>query len=169
LHGVPVTTKINTDQLRHPTDNGIVSFADQMPTGDAAVIAHLRAAGAIFIGRTNAPPFSMRWFTKNDLHGRTLNPRDPAVTPGGSSGGAGAAVATGISAISWGNDIGGSVRYPAYVNGIVGSRPTMGRIASTSTITPPGRGLGGYQWAMQGPLTRTVRDAHIHPLGGCAA
>ena len=161
LHGVPVTTKINTDQLGHPTDNGVVEFRDLMPTGDSAVVAQLRAAGAIFVGRTNAPPFSMRWFTSNDLHGRTLNPWDSAVTPGGSSGGAGAAVATGISPISQGNDIGGSVRYPAYVNGIVGLRPSIGRIASTSTITPPGRSLGAVQWATQGPLTRTVRDCRL--------
>jgi len=168
LHGVPVTTKINTDHVGHPTDNGIVDFAELMPTGDAAVVAHLRAAGAIFIGRTNAPPFSMRWFTKNDLHGRTLNPWDSSITPGGSSGGAGAAIAAGIGAISQGNDIGGSVRYPAYVNGIVGLRPTIGRIASTSTINPPGRGLGGFQWATQGPLTRTVRDCRLafHVMAG---
>ena len=63
LHGVPVTTKINTDQLGHPTDNGVVELAEQMPTGDAAVVAHLRGAGAVFVGRTNAPPFSMRWFS----------------------------------------------------------------------------------------------------------
>jgi len=125
------------------------------------VVAHLRAAGAIFVGRTNAPPFSMRWFTKNDLHGRTLNPWDSSVTPGGSSGGAGASVAAGIAPISQGGDIGGSVRYPAYVNGIVGLRPTIGRIASTSTIAPPGRALGGFQWATQGPLTRTVRDCRL--------
>jgi amidase len=161
LHGVPVTTKINTDQQGHPTDNGCVAFRDQIAPGDAAVVAHLRRAGAIFIGRTNAPPFSMRWFTSNELHGRTLNPWDSAVTPGGSSGGAGAAVAAGIGTISQGNDIGGSVRYPAYANGIVGLRPTIGRIASTSTLNPPGRGLGSAQWATQGPLARTIRDCRL--------
>ncbi len=161
LHGVPVTTKINTDQRGHPTDNGCVAFEELVAPGDAAVVAHLRAAGAIFVGRTNAPPFSMRWFTSNELHGQTLNPWDAGITPGGSSGGAGAAVAVGIGAISQGNDIGGSVRYPAYVNGVVGLRPTIGRIASTSTLNPAGRGLAAAQWATQGPLARSVRDCRL--------
>ena len=89
---------------------------------DSPVVANLKHAGAIIIGRTNAPAFSMRIFSDNALHGRTLNPLDPTVTPGGSSGGAGAATATGIGCIAHGNDIGGSVRIPAYCNGVVGLR-----------------------------------------------
>ena len=86
------------------------------------MVANLRAAGAVVIGRTNLPAFSMQAFSENDLHGRTLNPRNREVTPGGSSGGAGAAVAAGIGPIAQGNDIAGSVRFPAYCCGIVGLR-----------------------------------------------
>src|SRR5260370_12663337 len=92
-------------------------------------------------GRTNAPAFSMRIFTDNTLHGRTLNPRDPAMTPGGSSGGAGAATATGIGAIAHGNDIGGSVRIPAYCNGVVGLRTGFGPIPPLNPSPPAGRPL----------------------------
>lgn len=161
LHGVPVTTKINTDQRGHVTDNGCLAFKDNVVAGDASVVANLRRAGAVFIGRTNAPAFSMRWFTDNALHGLTTNPWDIGTTAGGSSGGAGAAVAAGIGAIAQGNDIGGSVRYPAYVNGIVGLRPSMGRIPSYSASLPPGRPLGSVLMATQGPLTRTVRDCRL--------
>src|SRR5205085_3394581 len=87
---------------------------------------NLRAAGAVVIGRTNVPAFSMQAFSENDLHGRTLNPRNREVTPGGSSGGAGAAVAAGIGPIAQGNDIAGSVRFPAYCCGIVGLRVGLG-------------------------------------------
>src|SRR5579863_9966970 len=76
LHGVPVTTKINLDHRGHPTDNGAVALKDFMAPEDAPVVANLRKAGAVFIGRTNAPAFSMRLFTDNGLHGRTLNPLD---------------------------------------------------------------------------------------------
>jgi amidase len=87
LHGVPVTTKVNTDQAGCPTDNGVVAFRDAIATQDAPVVANLRWAGAVIIGRTNTPAFSMRAFADNALHGRTLNPRDPALSAGGSSGG----------------------------------------------------------------------------------
>jgi amidase len=100
LHGVPVTTKVNTDQAGCPTDNGVVAYRDLMAREDSPVVANLRRAGAIIIGRTNAPAFSMRIFSDNALHGRTLNPLDPTVAAGGSSGGAGAAVATGIGPIA---------------------------------------------------------------------
>ena len=103
----------------------------------------------------------MRIFTDNALHGRTLNPRDPSVTPGGSSGGAGAATATGIGAIAHGNDIGGSVRIPAYCNGVVGLRTGFGRIPSFNPSAPAGRPIGAVLMAVQGPHTRTVRDARL--------
>src|SRR5208282_4227681 len=130
LHGVPVTTKINTDQKGHPTDNGVVALENLIATEDAPVVANLRNAGAIFIGRTNAPAFSTRAFSENDLHGRTHNPLDRSITPGGSSGGAAAAVAAGFGPIAQGNDLGGSIRFPASCNGVVGLRVGLGRIAA---------------------------------------
>ena len=161
LHGVPVTTKVNVDQKGHPTDNGVVAYKDLIATEDSPVVANLKHAGAIVIGRTNAPAFSMRIFTDNALHGRTLNPLDPAITPGGSSGGAGASVATGIGAIGHGNDIGGSVRIPATCCGIVGLRAGFGRIPAFNMTAPGGRPMGGQLMSVQGPHTRTVRDARL--------
>ncbi|MBS0541628.1 MAG: amidase, partial [Proteobacteria bacterium] len=162
LHGVPVTIKINVDLAGTATDNGVVALKDFVTHADSAVVANLRHAGAIIVGRTNAPAFSMRVFSDNALHGRTLNPLDPTVTPGGSSGGAGASIATGIAPIAHGNDIGGSVRIPAYCNGIVGLRPGLGRIPSINpSAAAAGRPVGGTLMAVQGPHTRTVRDARL--------
>ena len=94
LHGVPVTVKINTDQKRHATSHGVVAFRELIAAEDAPVVANLRASGAIILGRTNSPAFAMRLFSENALHGRTLNPHDPAISAGGSSGGAASAVAS---------------------------------------------------------------------------
>ena len=162
LHGVPVTTKINVDQAGLPTDNGVIPLKDFIANEDSPVVANLKHAGAIIVGRTNAPAFSMRIFSDNALHGRTLNPRDPSVTPGGSSGGAGAAIATGIGPIAHGNDIGGSVRIPAYCNGVVGLRTGFARIPSFNpSAAATGRPVGAVLMAVQGPHTRTVRDARL--------
>jgi amidase len=100
LHGVPVTVKVNVDLKGRATTNGVVAFKDNIATEDSPVVANLRRAGAVIIGRTNTPAFSVRWFTENDLHGRTLNPWSREHTPGGSSGGASAAVAAGMGAIA---------------------------------------------------------------------
>lgn len=161
LHGVPVTTKVNTDQKGCPTDNGVEAFRDLIAQEDAPLVTNLRAAGAVIVGRTNTPAFSMRLFTENALHGNTINPRDRRHTAGGSSGGAGAATASGFGPIHQGNDIAGSVRYPAYCNGVVGLRPTPGRIPSNNPTAYGGRAIGGQLMAVQGPLTRSVRDARL--------
>ena len=126
LHGVPVTVKINVDYGGRATTNGVVAYKDMIAPGDGSVVRNLKAGGAVIIGRTNTPCYSMRGFTSNDLHGQTYNPHDPAITAGGSSGGAGAATAAGIGAMGHGNDIGGSVRHPAFCNGIYGLRPGCG-------------------------------------------
>jgi amidase len=161
LHGVPITTKINTDQRGCPTDNGMVMLKDLVAERDAPQIASLRRAGAIVIGRTNSPAYGMRAMTDNLLHGLTLNPWSPAYTCGGSSGGAGVAVATGVGAIAQGNDIGGSIRWPAYCNGILGLRPSPGRVAvHNSTATVP-RSFASQLMAVNGPLARSVRDLRL--------
>lgn len=161
LHGVPVTTKINTDQRDHPTDNGAVALKDLIAPEDAPVVSNLRRAGAVFIGRTNAPAFSMRIITANGLHGRTLNPLDRRVSPGGSSGGAGAAVAAGIGPIAHGSDIAGSVRIPAYCNGVVGLRTGLGRVPAYSTTSSAPRPISAQLMSTQGPLARTVHDVRL--------
>jgi amidase len=161
LHGVPVTTKVNVDQIGCPNDNGVVAFRDAIATEDSPVVANLRHAGAILFGRTNTPAFSMRLVTDNALHGRTLNPRDRAISPGGSSGGAGAAIATGIGPIAHGNDIAGSVRIPAACCGVVGLRVSLGRIPAFNPSQPVPRPIGNTLMSVQGPLTRSVRDARL--------
>ena len=128
LHGVPITTKINVDQTGCPTDNGVVLLKDLIAKEDSPQVANLRNAGAIVFGRTNSPAFAMRATTDNALHGLTLNPWNKSVTCGGSSGGAGASLAAGIGALAQGNDIGGSIRWPSYCNGVAGLRPSIGRV-----------------------------------------
>lgn len=160
LHGVPVTIKVNIDTAGTANTDGIVTCKDNMAPGDSPLVAHLRNAGAVIVGRGNTPAFSLRWFTDNDLHGRTLNPFDAGVTPGGSSGGAAAAVACGMGPIAHGNDYGGSVRYPAWACGVVGLRTTAGRIASYKPSSPS-RGITAQLMSVQGPLTRSVADARL--------
>lgn len=159
LHGVPVTTKINVDLAGHATTNGVVSRKDAVALEDSASVAGLRRHGAVIIGRTNVPAFSFRWFSDNDLHGATLNPWDPALTPGGSSGGAAAAVAVGIGPLAHGNDIAGSVRYPAFACGVAGIRPTLGAAPSfnPSSAARP-RGVASQLMASEGYLARSVTD-----------
>jgi amidase len=160
LAGVVATSKINTDHAGHPTDNGVVAFANVMPPGTNPTVQGLIDAGCSMVGRTNSPAVAMRFDTDNQLHGSTRNPFHPDVTPGGSSGGAGVAVATGMCAIAQGNDIGGSVRWPAFCNGVVGHRPTIGRMSTFSTTTTNPRLAAGQLMATNGPLARTVADAH---------
>ena len=110
----------------------------------------------MIVGRSNTPAFSLRWFCDNDVHGRTLNPWNPAITPGGSSGGAAAAVTSGMGAIAHGNDYGGSIRYPAYACGVVGSRPTVGRVPAFNATAKEERGISSQVMSVQGPLARTA-------------
>jgi amidase len=160
LAGVPVTVKVNADQQGYATTNGLRLQRDLVATQDSPVVANLRRAGAVILGRTNTPAFSLRWFTTNQLHGDTRNPRDPALTPGGSSGGAGAAVAAGIGAIAHGTDIAGSVRYPAYACGVHGLRPSLGRIPAFNASSPE-RGIGPQLMAVSGPLARSIADIRL--------
>jgi amidase len=160
LAGVPVTTKANIDQEGFATTNGLKLQRDTIAHSNSPVVDNLLKAGAVMLGRTNCPAFSYRWFTSNLIHGDTKNPRDPDITPGGSSGGAGAAVAAGIGHIAHGTDIAGSIRYPAYACGVHGLRPTVGRIAAFNAALPE-RPIGPQISAVSGPLARTVGDLRI--------
>jgi amidase len=160
LAGVPVTIKVNVDQKGHATTNGLRILKDAVAPDDSPVVANLRKAGAVIVGRTNTPAFSLRWFTKNDLHGQTLNPRNPAITPGGSSGGAAAAVAAGLCALGHGTDIAGSIRYPAYACGLHGLRPTPGRVPAWNASAPD-RFIGAQLMAVSGPIARSVEDVAL--------
>ncbi|MFB9269951.1 amidase family protein [Bradyrhizobium erythrophlei] len=161
LHGVPVTIKINIDVKGQANSNGVVAFKDNIAPGDSPVTANLRKAGAIIIGLTNTPEFSLRAFTDNPLHGLTRNPWNPAVTCGGSSGGAGASIAAGIGTIAHGNDIGGSLRWPAHCNGVATIKPTQGRIPAFNPSATAERPLMAQFMSSQGPLAREVRDVRL--------
>jgi amidase len=161
LAGVPVTIKQNVDQAGCPTSNGVVAFEKIIAKEDSPVVANWKAAGALVIGRTNCPAFSVRWNTDNDLFGQTYNPWSRAHTPGGSSGGASAAVAAGIGPLAHGNDLGGSVRYPAYACGIVGLRPSFGRVPAFNPTSPAERPMCTQMMSVQGPLARTVADIRL--------
>lgn len=161
LHGVPVTTKVNVDQRGCATTNGVVEFQDVIATEDSPVVANLRKAGAVIVGRTNTPAFSHRWFTDNDLHGATYNPWGKHLTPGGSSGGAASAVAAGMCAIAHGNDFGGSIRYPAYACGVAGLRPTPGRVPAFNPSAKTDRPITAQMMSVQGPLARSLADLRL--------
>jgi amidase len=160
LAGVPVTIKVNIDEEGFATTNGLKLQRDLIAATNSPVVDNLRKAGAVILGRTNCPAFSYRWFTTNLIHGDTKNPRDPSVTPGGSSGGAGAAVAAGIGHIAHGTDIAGSIRYPAYACGVHGLRPTVGRIPAFNAALPE-RTIAAQISAVSGPLARRIGDLRI--------
>ncbi len=162
LHGLPITVKENIDVVGSATTHGIVNLKDSLPTIDAPVIAHLRRAGAIPIGRTNQPDFGLRWHTDNDLHGATVNPWDPSRTPGGSSGGEAVAIAMGMSPLGIGNDMGGSIRYPVQCCGIAGLKPSLGRVSRilTSLFSEPPLFYDQLA-AVNGPMARHIKDLRL--------
>src|ERR1700721_859716 len=160
LAGVPVTVKVNIDQQGYATTNGLKLQRDVIAATNSPVIDNLRKAGAVILGRTNCPAFSYRWFTTNLVHGDTKNPRDASITPGGSSGGAGAGAAAGIGHTPHGTDIAGSIRYPAYACGVHGLRPTVGRVAAFNASLPE-RTIGPQITAVSGPLARTIGDLRV--------
>ena len=160
LCGVPVTIKVNVDQHGFATTNGIRAQASLVASQDSPVVSNIRKAGGVIVGRTNTPAFSLRWFTRNALHGQTLNPHDAAITPGGSSGGAAAAVAAGLCAIGHGTDIAGSIRYPAYACGVHGLRPSFGRVPAYNA-SGPDRHIGAQLMAVSGPIARCMADLDL--------
>lgn len=158
--GVPVTVKVNIDQAGFANTNGLRLQEKKIATENHPVVDNLEKSGAIIIGRTNTPAFSMRWFTRNSLHGATLNPVNRQLTPGGSSGGAASAVASGIGSIAHGTDIAGSIRYPAFACGVHGLRPSLGRVPAWNPGMPD-RYIGGQMMAVSGPLARNMDDLEL--------
>jgi len=162
LAGVTVTVKINIDQAGFATTDGSRLQENFIAKSNSPVVDNVVKAGAVLLGRSNAPTFALRWFTSNLLYGgtHTRNPRDPRLTPGGSTGGGGAAVATGIGHIALGTDIGGSVRYPAYACGVHGLRPSLGRVPFYNAALPEAT-IGGQIMHVEGPLARSIADLRL--------
>jgi Asp-tRNA(Asn)/Glu-tRNA(Gln) amidotransferase A subunit family amidase len=156
LHGVPVSIKssIDTEGLR--CESGTRLRAGHIAARDAVLVSRLRTAGAVVLGVTNTPELLMAWETDNLLYGRTNCPRDLTRTPGGSSGGEAAAIASGCSAGGVGSDGGGSIRVPAHFSGICGLKPTPGRIPATGHF--PEAGGPFALLGVVGPMARTVAD-----------
>ena len=160
LAGVPVTVKINTDMAGFPTTNGTRLQENWVAKVNSPAVENLVRAGAVLLGRSNAPTFALRWFTSNLLNGATRNPRNPALTPGGSTGGGAAAVAAGIGHLAVGTDIGGSLRYPAYACGVHGLRPTLGRVPAYNASSPE-RAIGAQMMSSTGLIGRTIEDLRV--------
>lgn len=161
LHGLPFTIKEDIDCFGSPTTHGVPALRNALPYVDAPIVARMKAAGAIPIGRSNLSEMSLRLCTSNPLHGRTLNPYDRRLTVGGSSGGDAAAVATGMTPVGIGGDLGGSLRVPAACCGCVAIKPTTGRVAYASSLVPRDPGLAMQLMFSAGPIVRSVRDLRL--------
>ena len=159
LHGVPLTIKDTIDTRGLRTTGGSRLRADHVPDRDATAVARLKRAGAIILGKTNTPEMAIPYETDNPVFGRTHNPHHPLMTPGGSSGGEAAAIAACLSPAGLGSDLSGSIRVPAHFCGIVGLKPTAGRVPADGH-TPPATGplsLG----SCVGPMVRHVKDLDL--------
>jgi amidase len=155
LHGLPIAIKDLMDTAGIRTTSGSRIYADHVPTRDALIVQRITAAGAIVIGKTNTPEFGAGSHTFNEVFGATRNPYDLARSAGGSSGGAGAALAAELLPIADGSDLGGSIRNPASFNNVVGLRPSPGRVASARP---------GDAWdpaSVLGPMARSVDDVAL--------
>ncbi|MCC6006896.1 MAG: amidase [Rhodobacteraceae bacterium] len=158
LHGVPVTIKVNIDQKGHATTNGMLSLRDAIAPDDAPVVSNLLKAGAVVIGRSATPELSFRAETDSPLYGPTHNPWGRHISAGGSSGGAGSAVMAGIGALGHGNDIGGSLRFPAAATGAVTVKPGLGRVPAFNPGQVAERGPLAQAMSVQGVLARSAAD-----------
>ena len=161
LAGIPFTVKANIDIGGKASSHGIQAMKDTVAPLDAPIVRRMREAGAILLGRTNLPDLSLRFHTDSSLYGATLNPRHPGHSPGGSSGGEGAAIASGQSPLGLGNDAGGSVRIPAVFGGIAALKPTSGRFPSDRSVGPRDAPLASQVIPVEGVLARSVADLHL--------
>jgi amidase len=158
LHGVPCTVKENIDLAGTPTTQAVPALAEAVAAVDAPQVERLRAAGAIPLGRTNLPDFGLRVHTDSALHGLTRNPWNPQRTPGGSSGGEAAALATGMSPLGLGNDLGGSLRNPAHCCGVASIKPSTGAVPAATVIPPEDYNISFQLMAVEGVMARRVAD-----------
>jgi amidase len=161
LHGVPVTIKCNVDLAGSATTHGTAALAGLIAESDSPAVARLKTAGAIPIGRTNCPDMALRVHTDSSLYGLTRNPWHHDRTVGGSSGGEGSALASGMSPLGLGNDIGGSLRNPAHCCGIASIKPTAGVVPSYTGIPSPDGPLSFQIMPVDGPMARTVADVRL--------
>jgi amidase len=158
FHGVPFTIKENIDLAGSPTTQGLPALAEVVAPLDAPVVERLKAAGAVPLARTNLPDMGLRVHTHSGLHGLTRNPWDAGRTAGGSSGGEASALASGMSPLGLGNDIGGSLRNPAYCCGVASLKPSSHRIPFASSTAPAEPFLAAQLMAVEGPMARRVAD-----------
>ncbi|MDE2356478.1 MAG: amidase [Alphaproteobacteria bacterium] len=161
LLGVPMTVKEAFDIEGLPTTWGLAPFRDHRPSADATVVARLKAAGAVILGKTNVPPYLSDWQSANPIYGRTNNPRDLTRSPGGSSGGSAAALAAGLVSLEYGSDIGGSIRVPSAFCGVVGHKPSYELVPQTGHKPPGVEGGLPPPIGVVGPLARTITDLEL--------
>lgn len=161
LHGVPMTIKDALETEGLVTTGGSPAYRDHVPARDADAVARIKAAGAIVFGKTNVPLFSGDLQTYNEVYGTTNNPWDTTRVPGGSSGGAAAALAAGLTPLEIGSDIGGSIRTPAHFNGVFGHKPSFDLVSKRGHIPPPPGALFSGDLSVVGPLARSTRDLEI--------
>jgi amidase len=166
LHGLPMTVKDTIEAAGMPCTSGSVKLKNHMPQQDADVVKSMRGAGAIIFGKTNVPMFGQDFQTFNDVYGQTNNPWDTARVPGGSSGGAAAALAAGLTPLEIGSDIGGSIRNPAHFCGVFGHKPSYDIVSFRGHIPPfpglfPGEYTIGGDIAVIGPLARSAADLEL--------
>ena len=161
LHGVPMTIKDSFQTAGMRTTSGAPELAEFVPKEDAWPVARLREAGAIIFGKTNLPIYAGDLQSYNEVFGTTNNPYDRSRTPGGSSGGSAAALACGFTPLELGSDIGGSIRLPSHMSGVVGHKPSYGIVPAHGQIPGPPGTLTLADLAVAGPMARTVEDLKL--------
>ncbi len=163
LFGVPMTVKESFDVADLPTTYGLEKYANNIARNDARLVQRLKRAGAIIIGKTNVPPDLTDWQSNNPVYGRTNNPHDHARSPGGSSGGSAAAIASGMVAAEFGTDIGGSIRVPAHFCGVWGHKPSWGVTSKRGHQSPAraGQVIHDAYLSVAGPLARCGEDLAV--------
>lgn len=163
LEGLAVTVKDGFDVAGLRSTAGVKAYRDRVPDADAAVVTRLRRAGAVILGKSNVPAFVSDFQSSNPVYGVTNNPWDPARSPGGSSGGAAVAVATGMSAFETASDLGGSIRWPAHACGLFGLKTSWGLVSTWGHVPPPPekRTLRNPDLMVAGPLARSAADLDL--------